>query len=412
MTDLDPYLLALREHPDFARLKQAFDKAHGTEGPNRLASALLKPHPKPFQDMIIVDLSQGLAGPFAAKYFCDRGATIIKVEPPYGDWSRELLRAAIFDVANSGKLSATFNFRNRTDLDTLRNIISHADVLIEAYKPGSLSKFGLDFDSVKAIKPEIVYASVSAWGAIDPVGATDAVIGAETGLSFLNGGRPLPNFAVDIMTGVLTAQQILTALYEQDRFFPEATYVEGKLVHSAAILQRVALEMLYKKYELDPNLKAGSAPSGLLNCQDGQLVSVILTPKDFSTLYSALGQPETLTQYLKLSNAERAAVVDDVNAAVEKILMTHPYDHWKRVFDDHGLQIGKLRTPSEFYHQISQLDIGATAETDNVVVSSAWTEPPPENIVNLKVPKLGEHTDHVVNRYGRPFNGAEAHLGL
>lgn len=114
----------------------------------------------------VIDLSRNLPGPFCTRMLCDLGAAIIKVEPPEGDPTWPL--APLFDALNHGKESRRLDFRQPADIDRLRGWLAGADVMVDSFRPGILQSLGLDFDSLKAINPELVMVSITGYGQEGP----------------------------------------------------------------------------------------------------------------------------------------------------------------------------------------------------------------------------------------------------
>lgn len=129
-------------------------------------------------DLRVIDLSQGVAGPYAAKLLADFGADVLKVEPPEGDYARRLgpfpndtpdpNRSGLFLHLNTGKRSLTLDVSSRSGATVLRKLLAKADVLIESYPPGRLAEWGLGYDDLKAEFPALIYASVTPFGQTGP----------------------------------------------------------------------------------------------------------------------------------------------------------------------------------------------------------------------------------------------------
>ncbi|MEY3909305.1 MAG: hypothetical protein RLZZ90_1212 [Actinomycetota bacterium] len=132
--------------------------------------ALAAPSGGALSGLVVADFSRVLAGPFATQSLSDMGATVIKVESPDGDETRSWLPPERDGVStyylgiNRNKRSITLNFGDAEDRAVALEIAARADIFVENFKPGGLRKFGLDYESVKAINPKIIYASISGFG--------------------------------------------------------------------------------------------------------------------------------------------------------------------------------------------------------------------------------------------------------
>lgn len=189
-------------------------------------------------DIKVLDLSRVLAGPWCTQILADYGATVIKIEKPgVGDDTRHwgppfakdadgnlTSEAAYFLSANRGKQSVTLDFSKPEGAALLRQLVAQADVLIENYKVGGLQKYGLDYESLKAINPRLIYCSITGFGQTGPYAARpgyDFAIQAVGGLMSITGERDaLPGggpqkvgvAVVDVMTGMYASSAILAAL--------------------------------------------------------------------------------------------------------------------------------------------------------------------------------------------------------
>jgi CoA:oxalate CoA-transferase len=184
------------------------------------------------QDIIVVDLSQFLSGPSAGLRLADMGARVIKIERPgIGDICRQLYvsdtriegESTIFHAINRNKQSYAADLKNKEDLEKVKKLIRHADVVLHNFRPGVMERIGLDYEKVKAIKPDIVYGEVSGYGCEGPwkdLPGQDLLVQALSGLTWLSNNRdarptPMGVSVVDILAGTYLAQGILAALYRR-----------------------------------------------------------------------------------------------------------------------------------------------------------------------------------------------------
>ncbi|MDO5706165.1 MAG: CoA transferase [Paracoccus sp. (in: a-proteobacteria)] len=194
----------------------------------------------PLKGLRVVELARILAGPWIGQTLADLGAEVIKVEAPEGDdtrrWGPPFIDrpradggtekvAAYFHAANRGKTSVTCDFGNADDLARLRDLIADADVVVENFKLGGLRKFGLDYDSLSALNPRLVYASVTGFGQTGPRAAQpgyDFLIQGLSGIMDLTGdpmGEPQKVGVawIDIFTGLYGVIAVQAALAERER---------------------------------------------------------------------------------------------------------------------------------------------------------------------------------------------------
>ncbi|WP_417627947.1 CaiB/BaiF CoA transferase family protein [Pararhodobacter aggregans] len=194
----------------------------------------------PLKGLRVVELARILAGPWIGQTLADLGAEVIKIEAPEGDdtrrWGPPFIErplpgggtetvAAYFHAANRGKTSVTCDFQNEGDLTRLRDLIAEADVLVENFKLGGLRKFGLDYESLSALNPRLVYASVTGFGQTGPRAALpgyDFLVQGMSGIMDLTGdpaGEPQKVGVawIDIFTGLYGVIGIQAALTERAR---------------------------------------------------------------------------------------------------------------------------------------------------------------------------------------------------
>lgn len=189
---------------------------------------------KPLEGLLVLDFSQYLSGPSAALRLADLGARVVKIERPItGDSCRQLSLnnllsdgdSVLFHTINRNKESYQANLKDPDDLIKVKKLIEQADVMIENFRPGTMDKIGLDYESVKQINSKIVYGSISGYGKEGPwkgKPGQDLLIQSLSGLTYLNGNADQPPMpfalaAVDLFTGAHLVQGILACLVRRGR---------------------------------------------------------------------------------------------------------------------------------------------------------------------------------------------------
>src|SRR5215471_15256162 len=201
--------------------------------------------PGPLDGLLIADFSRVLAGPYCTMLLGDLGATVIKVESPSGDDTRNWIPpdrngvSTYYMAINRNKRSITLDFNDPTDLQLAYNLSSRADIFIENFKPGGLKRFGLDYDSIQKLNAEIIYASISGFGTAQGASLPgyDLIVQAMSGLMSLTGDPDGPAYrsgisVFDVMAGMHTTIGILAALNHRNRT-GEGQHVEVSLLASA-----------------------------------------------------------------------------------------------------------------------------------------------------------------------------------
>lgn len=256
---------------------------------------------RPLEGVRVVDLSHVIAGPLASFYLAQLGAEVIKVEPVQG----EIMRPNPgFEAMNAGKRSIAVDIRTSGGASAIRELARTADVFIENYRPGVVARFGLDEPSIRALKPDIVYCSISGYGQEgewSDRGAYDHVVQALTGMMMTSGESPdAPPLKVgfpviDVAAGMLGALSIIASLRRRD--------IEGKGQTVDVSMVQAALMLMYQF--TSACLTTGQSPERLGNrgfsgsptadtyeCADGWLATAANTPSQFREFTRVLGLEE------------------------------------------------------------------------------------------------------------------------
>jgi len=207
----------------------------------------------PLDGLLVLDFSQFLAGPSAALRLADLGARVVKIERPgVGDLCRELYisnleldgDSTLFHTINRNKQSFSADLKDPDDLEKVRRLVAKADVMIQSFRPGIIQRIGLDYGSVRAINPEIVYGTVTGYGEAGPwrdKPGQDLLAQALSGLAWLNGDRDQPPVPVglavaDILAGAHLVQGVLACLVRRG-ITGEGGLVETSLLESVLDFQ-------------------------------------------------------------------------------------------------------------------------------------------------------------------------------
>ncbi len=213
------------------------------------------------QDILVIDFSQFLSGPSAALRLADMGAQVIKIEKPgVGDICRQLYvsdtmiegESTIFHAINRNKQSYMADLKNADDLEKIKLLLAKADVVMHNFRPGVMKRIGLDYDTVKAINPSIIYAEVSGYGnegSWKEMPGQDLLLQAASGLTWLSNNSnesptPMGVAAVDILAGTHITQGILASLYKR-AVNGEGALVQVNMFESVLDLQFEVLTCYY-----------------------------------------------------------------------------------------------------------------------------------------------------------------------
>lgn len=249
---------------------------------------------QPLEGIIVVDFSQFLSGPSAGLRMADMGAQVIKIERPgVGDICRQLYvsdvkiegESTIFHAINRNKQSYAADLKDEEDLQKVKKIIEQADVLLHNFRPGVMQRIGLDYETVKAINPNIIYAEVNGYGDEGPwrdLPGQDLLLQSISGLTWLSsnsddGPTPMGVAVVDILAGTHITQGILASLYQR-AITGEGALVQVSMLESILDFQFEVLTCFYNDGRELPVRSAVnnghayiSAPYGIYSTSDGYL---------------------------------------------------------------------------------------------------------------------------------------------
>jgi crotonobetainyl-CoA:carnitine CoA-transferase CaiB-like acyl-CoA transferase len=282
----------------------------------------------------VVELARILAGPWAGQTLADLGAEVIKVEAPEGDDTRrwgppfvaEDGTAAYFHSCNRGKRSVTADFRTAEGQAFVRDLVAQADVVIENFKVGGLAKYGLDYASLSALNPGLVYCSITGFGQTGPYAhraGYDYIIQGMSGLMSVTGepdGLPqkVGVAVTDIFTGVYSATAILAALHQRQST-GRGQHIDMALMDCAvAIMANQAMNCLVtgtapqRMGNAHPNL----SPYQVFACADGHIIIATGNDAQFARLCALLDLPALATDPAYRSNADRVANRPALSAAL------------------------------------------------------------------------------------------------
>lgn len=373
----------------------------------------------------VLDLSRVLAGPWATQILGDLGADVIKVEKPdEGDdtrhWGPPFLTgadgergdAAYYLCANRNKRSVTINLAHPQGAELVRRLAPHCHVLVENFKTGGLKKYGLDYASIAAVNPAMVYCSITGFGQTGPYAKRpgyDYIVQGMGGLMSLTGepsGEPMKSAVAvaDLFTGMYAVTAILAALRHAERTG------EGQHIDAALLDCQVAmLANLGASYLLsgEPpqrlgNQHASIAPYQVLATSDGHVILAIGNDNQFRAFCTVAG--------VALADDPRFADNDDrvlnraeLTAALSAIMLKRSTDDWVRDLEAARVPCGPINTLDRVYtdpHVMARGAIESVRRSDGAEVRLAsnplhMSATPPST--RGAPPLLGEHTADVLH---------------
>lgn len=371
----------------------------------------------PFAGLKVVDLSQGIAGPYCGGLLAQNGADVIKVEPiAGGDWSRTLGRVygdntAFTIPANIGKRSVALDLKSDGGKQALWALVRDADVFIEGFRPGVIGRLGFGYEAISAVNPRVIYLSVSGFGQTGPFAerpAMDPVLQAFTGLTLENKGEDgmphrVPVIPVDMMTAMFGFQAVSSALYAR-RDEPRGKFIDVSLMQAAALLQCVRMMGSYLEGGEVPQ---GAAPSGIFRSTDGWMNITVVRPFEWVGFCTAFGRDDLPADPRFRERDDRFANSDALYAIVRPIVAQYTNDQLSEILTRARLMHERLNTYADFLAHEHTKATGLIAWLGQPGMPQKVPLPnipgAPKLIDGTKrayAPVLGEHTAEVLRQHG------------
>jgi crotonobetainyl-CoA:carnitine CoA-transferase CaiB-like acyl-CoA transferase len=376
----------------------------------------------PFAGLKVIDLSQGIAGPYCAMLLAQHGAHVIKVEGiGEGDWARTLgtrygSHSAYSIIGNLGKKSIAVDLKTAAGKQVLWRLLEGADVFLEGFRPGAIRRLGFDYDSVAAREPRLLYLSISGFGQSGPLSerpAMDPVLQAYTGLMIENRGEDgiphrVPVIVVDMSTALYAFQALSAALYAR-RDETRGRYIEASLVQAATALQSIRLMACHLE---GGTMRPGGAPGGVFRIADGWMSMVAINDRDWRALCAAMQMPALADDPRFATPAARLAESDALYAVMRPALAAEPWSVWNKRLTEARLMHERLNSYAEFLDQPHVRETGLIQWLTQAGLNRAVPVPAlpgmlrqAEGTPRGTAPVTGQHTADVLSEHG--FSAAE-----
>ena len=369
----------------------------------------------PFAGLKVIDVSQGVAGPYCGMLLAQHGAEVIKVEPTgQGDWARTLGRkygghTAYSIPTNLGKRSIAIDLKSTAGKEVLWRLIEKADVLLEGFRPGVLDRLGFGYEEVSRREPRILYLSISGFGQTGPLSgrpAMDPVLQAFTGLMVDNKGEDgiphrVPFVVIDMSTALYAFQALSAALYAR-RDEPRGRRIEVSLLQAASAIQAIRMMMVY----LEGERVRRALPSGVFRTADGWLQFLVVRDQQWVNLCRALGTPELATDPRFIDDDARAYNEAELMDILRPALAEKSSAYWSARLREADIMHEQLNTFREFLSQpqaeainlISWLHLDAAPEP-LPVPNIAGLAPFASGTPRATSPVIGQHTVEILREH-------------
>lgn len=364
----------------------------------------------PLDGLLVLDMAQFLAGPFAALHLADLGARVIKIERPEGgDLARSLYlsdtdiggTSTLFHAINRNKESLALDLKNPAHLEAIRSLVARADVLIQNFRPGVIERLGLGYDVIRKLNPRIVYASVSGFGGEGPwsrLPGQDLLAQARSGVMWLTGSAdygpvPVGLSIADMLAGHVLSKGILALLYQQART-GVGGQIETSLLEVLVDLQFELLTTYLNDGERPPQRAARhganaylAAPYGVYRTRDGWL-ALAMTPLD---------RLETLLDLPQLAATDGFTDRDNLlNRIAGRLAMRKSAD-WLALLEPQGIWVAEVLDwpalmQAESFRALEMLQTLKASSGDIRTTASPMRINGRRFVSHRSAPELGTHT--------------------
>jgi crotonobetainyl-CoA:carnitine CoA-transferase CaiB-like acyl-CoA transferase len=336
----------------------------------------------PLDSVRVIDLSTMISGPFATMLLGDQGADVIKVEAPgAGDYvraggNRSGGLHATFHNNNRNKRSITVDLKAQAGVDVVKRLAESGDVFIQNFRPGVVDRLGVGYDAIKAVNPNIIYVSISGFGAEGPWAhkpVYDPIIQALSGLASIQGGsddqrpRLIRTIVPDKLTAVTAAGAISSALYAREK--------TGKGQHISLSMIDAVLQFLWSSdmgaqtfvgKEVTQQ-RAASFIDLIYETKDGYMSVAVMSNAQWVALTDALDHPEWRDDERFKTPALRDLNINDRLELTQTVLVNKTTDDWMAILDDAGVPCAPVLTRSDVIKHPQILANGTLVEYDHAI---------------------------------------------
>jgi formyl-CoA transferase len=378
-----------------------------------------QPASSALQRFRVIDLTQVRAGPTCCRQLADWGADVIQVQMPEhmrGDDTLGGQDGSDYQYTHRNKRSITLNLKEAEGIAVLKRLIASADVVVENFRPDVKFRLGIDYETLAADHPKLVYASISGFGQTGPLAARpgfDQIAQGMGGLMSVTGlagqgpvrvGIPI----ADLCAGIFAAQGILVALLERE------SSGRGQWLHTSLLESMVYMMDFQTSRWLIEGEVAGQAgnyhptsiPTGVYKARDGYMNIAVFGSKIWERFCDILGAPEWVSDPRYHDKAGRSVNRDSLNAEINRRLAEHDRSHWIERLNAGGVACGHINDMREVFEEPQIRHLGMVKDVvsahhgpQRMVGQPVQLERTPSTIAR-PAPRRGEHTQEVLAELG------------
>ena len=372
------------------------------------------------ENICVIDLTRVLAGPYCTMMLGDLGADIIKIEVPgRGDdtrhWGPPFTKggeSAYYLSANRNKRSMTLNLKSEEGLEILKKLIAKGDVLVDNFKTGTLSRWGLDYETLQEIRPGLIYCTVTGYGYTGPYSSRpgyDLIVQATGGFMSItgpeNGDPSRAGVAIaDISTGMFAANAILAALYSREQT-GKGQRIDMSLLDSQVALLSYAATNYFVSGSITNrlgNAHPNIVPYQSFKARDMHFVLAVGNDKQWEIFCKSINKPEWIDDEKYSTNALRVNNRKQLIDQLSKLFATQNAGYWLEIFDKVGLPSGPINELDKVFEneQIKsremQIELPHSIDNKLTLLNSPIKIPTSPTKTHKAPPTLGEHTEEIL----------------
>ncbi len=383
---------------------------------------------EPLKDILVVDFSQVMAAPLCAQTLGELGATVIKVEPPgKGDDSRAWPPfrgniGAIYAAVNRHKRGIAADLKSAEGREVALQLARRADVVIENYSEGVAERLGIDYASLRAENPRLIYCSVSGYGRSGPLASQkgyDIILQAFSGMLGITGDRDgpptrIPFSPIDQFTGQNAVSGVLAALIERGKT-GQGAFVEVSLFDSAMAMLRGVYQNHFETGQQPARERVRQptiAPYQSFEAADGTILIGIANEKLWRAFCEKVGREDLLQDPRFLTNADRVAHYDEIEQVMQAIVIHRTIAQWEELLTEIGVPHSPVHTFAQVVAHPHTQARGSIVEARHPWLGAFKGIAMPVRFngaradAGLAPPVLGQHTREVMRWLGYP----DAHI--
>lgn len=378
---------------------------------------------KPFEDLLVLELAQAVAGPYIGTLLADLGAEVIHIErPKIGDLARHWIPirgdlSFYFAVVNRNKKSITLDLKSSEGREIFLKLAEKADVIIENFVPGVVESLGVGYEVVKKINPKVIYCHVSGFGQDGPYRdrpAFDQLIQGEAGIISYTGTKETPckiNVPItDILAAMYGVYAILAALLRRERT-GEGAEIDISLFDCAVTMMTNLMNMVLVEGMKDEDLRMGTkyflaTPYEPYPAGDGKLLNIVVaTEWHWEAFCKSVGLENLLKDERFKTNQQRLKHREELEKIIIEKLKEKSRDEWIEILLKAGVPCGAVNEIKEVINHPQTIARNVIVEIDYPGLGKIKTFNNPVKISGIRFsvqrpPKLGEHTEEILKKLG------------